>query len=95
MLVVYHKCMKCGKEYSSDELSKLKSCKVCNGNTFMFKAKAVKIKRNAPTKNDTDADIKVLGEGVFEVNVAAAAHREPIIIEGDEGVFFIKFPKKR
>lgn len=93
--------MKCGKEYTSEELSKLKSCKVCNGNTFMFKAKAVKIRRkmershNQKKKEGSDADIRVLDDGVFEVNVAAAAHREPIIIEGDDGVFFIKFPKKQ
>ncbi|MGB9635202.1 MAG: hypothetical protein ACPL0A_01870 [Candidatus Micrarchaeia archaeon] len=91
--MIMHKCMGCGKEYTSDELGKLRACPNCNGTTFMFKASGIRrVVKNTDTS--IESDIKVLNNGIFEINVGSMAQHEPVIIEGEEGVFFIKFPKK-
>lgn len=85
-----HVCLSCGRVYTSEQMVTLKSCDTCGGTTFLFKTKHVK-----PTNERIMSDVKVLDNGIFELNIASMAQHEPVIIEGDEGVFFIKFPKKK
>jgi len=97
-----HKCLGCGTEYSSEEIITLKSCGSCSGTTFVFRGTAessvVHERPKAGKKGKAlpeDADIRVLDDGIFALNIASLARHDPVVIEGDEGVFFIKFPKKR
>ncbi|MCX8206140.1 MAG: hypothetical protein N3H30_02830 [Candidatus Micrarchaeota archaeon] len=87
-----HKCIGCGAEYNSEDLVVLRACSKCGGTSFMFRANAVRTPAGAI---DGSSDVKVLDNGIFELNIGSLAQHEPVIIEGDEGVFFIKFPKKK
>ncbi len=90
-----HTCMKCGQVYTSEEMVTLRSCVICGGTTFLFKAKSVRRGDVAVNEKTVASDVKVLDNGIFELNIASMAQHEPVVIEGDEGVFFIKFPKKK
>lgn len=87
-----HKCIGCGAEYMSEDLVVLRACSKCGGTSFMFRANNA---RTQSCKDDSSSDVKVLDNGIFELNIGSLAQHEPVIIEGDEGVFFIKFPKKK
>ncbi len=89
-----HVCVKCGAEYSSEDLKHMRACKVCGSTTFLFKSNR-KGETPSITTLYTPSDIKVVDDGVFEVNISSLAMKDPVVIEGDEGVFFIKFPKRK
>ena len=100
-----HKCTKCGKEYEIEELTNLKGCS-CGSTLFVFsKNKNVdkfelneqkieeierKIKSSKKEIIET-ADVKVLGNGIFSLNLETLLKNKPVVIEGEEGVYFIKF----
>lgn len=102
-----HKCTKCGKEYEIEELANLKGCS-CGSTLFVFtKNKNInkieldehkieeierKIKSSQNDISDT-ADVKVLDNGIFTINIEALLKNKPVVIEGEEGVYFIKFNK--
>ncbi len=91
-----HVCVNCGAKYTSEELRNMRYCKVCGGTAFVFKSKGPS--KDGSISNTTvylPSDIKVLDEGVFEVNIASLATKDPVVIEGDDGVFFIKFPRRK
>ena len=100
-----HKCTKCGKEYEIEELANLKGCS-CGSTLFVFsknknfnnidlneqKIEEIerKIKKSPNDLIDT-TDIKVLGNGIFAINIETLLKNKPVVIEGEEGVYFIKF----
>jgi len=51
-----------------------------------------KIKSSKNDISDT-ADVKVLGNGIFAINIKSLLKDKPVVIEGEEGVYFIKFNK--
>jgi len=85
-----HTCTKCGAEYESWEFVTMRACTRCNGTSFMFKAKD-----GDSSKVPESSDVRVLDNGVFEINIGSLAQHDPIIIEGDDSIFFIKLPKKK
>lgn len=99
-----HKCTKCGKEYEIEELTNLKGCS-CGSTLFVFsKSKNVnnielneqKIEEIERKIQDSpneliDTDVKVLGNGIFAINIETLLKNKPVVIEGEEGVYFIKF----
>ena len=84
-----HECVKCGRTYTSDVLVSVSSC-VCGSSTFRYIHDEGK-----KTKPNSGSDVKVIDRGVFELNINSLAQKEPVIIEGEDGVFFIKFPKRK
>ncbi|MEM3364569.1 MAG: hypothetical protein QXS93_03615 [Candidatus Micrarchaeia archaeon] len=87
-----HTCIKCGAEYQSWDFVSLRACTQCGSTSFVFKAKDAKAFRQMIAET---SDVKVLDKGIFELNIGSLAQHDPIVIEGDDGVFFIKFPKKK
>jgi predicted nucleic acid-binding Zn-ribbon protein len=99
-----HKCTKCGSEYETEELMNMKGCAKCGSTLFVFsKTKKFdkfeldedkineierKIKNNP---NEILADVKVIDEGIFSINLNTLSKNKPIVVEGEEGVYFIKF----
>ncbi|MCX8200064.1 MAG: hypothetical protein N3G76_01195 [Candidatus Micrarchaeota archaeon] len=87
-----HTCIKCGAEYNSWDFVTMRACTKCNGTSFVFKAKDADAFRHMIAES---SDVKVIDRGIFELNIGSLAQHDPIVIEGDDGVFFIKFPKKK
>ncbi len=87
-----HTCIKCGAEYQSWDFVTMRSCTNCGGTSFMFKAKDANSFKHMIAES---SDVRVLDKGVFELNIGSLAQHDPVVIEGDDGVFFIKFPKKK
>lgn len=100
-----HKCTKCGSEYETEELINMKGCAKCGSTLFIFsktknmdkieldeqKIKEIeqKIKSNP---NEILADVKVIDEGIFSINLnTLSKNNKPIVVEGEDGVYFIKF----
>ena len=99
-----HKCTKCGTEYETEELVNMKGCAKCGSTLFIFsktkklgnitlddeKINAIeqKIKNNP---NEILADVKVIDNGIFSININTLSKDKPIVVEGEEGVYFIKF----
>jgi predicted nucleic acid-binding Zn-ribbon protein len=99
-----HKCTKCGTEYETEELINMKGCANCGSTLFIFsKTKKFenvdlneqkiqeiehKIKNNP---NEIMADVRVIDNGIFSINLNTLSKNKPIVVEGEEGVYFIKF----
>lgn len=99
-----HKCTKCGTEYETEELVNMKGCANCGSTLFIFsknkklsnieldedKINAIeqKIKNNP---KEILADVKVIDNGIFSININTLSKDKPIVVEGEEGVYFIKF----
>jgi len=99
-----HKCTKCGTKYETEELVNMKGCAKCGNTLFVFsknkklsnielddeKIEAIeqKIKNNP---NEILADVKVIDNGIFSININTLSKDKPIVVEGEEGVYFIKF----
>lgn len=97
-----HKCTKCGSEYETEDIINMKGCAKCGSTLFVFSKNVKKIEldtdkieeieskiKNNP--NDTLADVKVIDEGIFSINLSTLSKNKPIIVEGEDGVYFIKF----
>lgn len=87
-----HTCIKCYAEYQSWDFVAMQACAQCGGTSFVFKANDAKDCNNALSES---SDVRVLDHGVFELNIGSLAQHDPIVIEGDDGVFFIKLPKSK
>jgi len=99
-----HKCTKCGSEYETEELINMKGCTKCGSTLFIFsKSKNLdkieldeqkieeiehKIKSNP---KEILADVKVIDNGIFSINLNTLTKNKPVVVEGEEGVYFIKF----
>jgi predicted nucleic acid-binding Zn-ribbon protein len=99
-----HKCTKCGTEYETEELVNMKGCAKCGSTLFIFskskklsnielddeKINAIeqKIKNNP---KEILADVKVIDNGIFSININTLSKDKPIVVEGEEGVYYIKF----
>lgn len=102
-----HKCTKCGKEYETGELISMKGCANCGSTLFIFSKNKKfdknqideqkiseieeKIKSNPNLIPTANPDIKVIENGIFSINISTLSKNKPIVVEGEEGVYFIKF----
>lgn len=100
-----HKCTKCGNEYETEELINMKGCAKCGSTLFIFsksknmdkieldEQKIQEIERKIKSNpNEVLADVKVIDEGIFSINLnTLSKNNKPIVVEGEDGVYFIKF----
>jgi len=80
-----HKCTKCGRIYKDGDEALLRGCK-CGNRRFYYLRK---VPRKKEKKNDDLSNIKVILDGVYEIDVDSLMKNKPVIVSKEEGRYLV------